>query len=138
MTNYATKPQIQIIRTILSKQGLNDDKDAIIEEFTGGRTNSTSKLYFSEATTLIKQLKNPVAASEEKQRKHIIAMAHEMTWELEDGKADMKRINSWVAKYGHLNASHRTINDYKGTDLQTLVTQFQNVYKSYLKAIAKP
>lgn len=133
----ASKQQIIGIRTLLGKLNLKDDKEAIVKQYTNDRTNSISKMEFAEAKKLIANLKNPSEDSEERQRKHIIAMAHNMNWQLEGGKADMKRINDWVLSYGHLNTQGKKLNDYKGEDLQKLVTQFQKVYKHYLNSISK-
>lgn len=68
-------------------------------------------------------------------RKKIIALAHQMGWSSyhpDSGKkiADMPRINAWCSKYGYL---HKELNNYRLTELPKLVTQFDNLYKSFLK-----
>lgn len=130
----ATKAQIIGIRTMLSKLGLKEEKENLISTYTKERTTHITKMSKSEAAQLIKNLKNPNEEAQERQRKHIIAMAHNMNWQLPGGKADMQRVNGWVQQYGHLSGK---LNDYEGEALQKLVTQFQKVYKHYLKAIEK-
>jgi hypothetical protein len=68
-------------------------------------------------------------------RKKIIALAHQMGWSTyhpDSGKkiADMPRINAWCSKYGYL---HKALNAYTIEELPKLVTQFDNLYKSFLK-----
>lgn len=135
-----TKPQIKTIRTLLSKLGQGEYKDGIVQELTKGRTTHISELTVQEAHSLIKNLNDPNEATAEKQRRYLLAMAHEMRWELPDGKVDMGRVNGWVANYGHLGKGKRAVsglklNDYKGRDLQKLIWQFEEAYKDYINGV---
>lgn len=142
---YISKRQIVIFNTLLNAIGKQrgvavdkDEKEDIIYKFSEGRTNSTTKLYKHQATEMIKTLKGNEDTgdeSAERMRRHIIAMAHEMHWELPSGKIDMKRVNGWVANYGYLNKTHHSLNQYRQNELPQLVSQFKNVYQSFLKGI---
>jgi hypothetical protein len=68
-------------------------------------------------------------------RKKIIALAHQMGWsKIHPGSgnkiADMQRIDEWCNKYGYL---HKRLNQYTIEELPKLVTQYQNLYNSFLK-----
>lgn len=130
-----SKQQIQIIQTLLNKQGLADQKEALVSSFTHERTTSLREMTSSEAFALIQHFKKDDPRT--KMQRNIIAMAHEMKWQKADGKADMDRINGWVANYGYLKNKHICLNQYSYSELPALVSQFKQVYKSYLKAIAK-
>lgn len=103
--------------------------------FTSGRSGSSKDLTSDEANALIRHLKqlDPEEVAAEKMRRKIISMAHEMGWRLPGTtRADMQRIDSWCVKYGYL---HKKLNQYLPAELPALVTQFEAVYKSFLKGI---
>ncbi len=143
MHNFITKPQIQAINVCLTKIGNQrgekysaGEKAELMLRYSKGRTDTTTGLYITEArqllTDLNKLLNNNTPPPGEKMRKNIIAMAHEMKWQLPNGKIDMQRVNGWCAKFGYL---HKKLNEYTADELPQLVTQFKNVYKSYLKGV---
>ena len=114
-------------------------KEEQVLSFTDGRTASLRELSDTELKALVQQL-NSLREGKQQQpaqrmRRHIIAMAHEMRWEVEGGKVDMQRLNNWVAKYGYLHATKHSLNQYTAKQLPKLVSQFRSVYKSYLSAI---
>lgn len=139
-----TKSQIITIHTLLRNKGLSEEKPRIVSEASGMRTTSCSKLTYNEAQQLInilngKKQDNPNDKSQ-KMRKHIIAMGHEIgfikkeTIVMKEG--GMKEINNyddlhaWINKFGYL---HKPLDKYNYKELPTLVTQFQQVYKSKMK-----
>lgn len=128
------KAQLICISTLISKLGLQGQKDALIQGFTDGRTESRKDMWRDEAAALIKYLKSidPDEASAEKMRRYIISMARSMKWLLPGNKADMPRIDNWCKAYGYL---HKGLNAYTLQELPRLVTQFQAVYKSHLRGI---
>jgi len=136
-----TKSQIITIHTLLRSKGLQDEKARVVSEATGMRTERCSKMYYDEAQQLINILNgtkqdNPNDKSQ-KMKKHIIAMAHEIgfikkqTAVMKEG--GIKEINNyddlhaWINKFGYL---HKPLDKYNYKELPTLVTQFQQVYKS--------
>lgn len=152
------------LHALLTQTGLITAKQYLVESFTGGRETSSTGMKNNEAIDLIKHLKGelqkqkqPAANTDPKHignamptfksnspaqkantmRKKIIALSHQMGWSAihpTSGNkiADMARINDWCVKYGHL---HKELNEYSLAELPTLVTQFQNFYDSFLKAI---
>jgi hypothetical protein len=138
------KKKIQIIHAqlaTLEKQRNypveKEEKEALVRLFTRQRESSTKGLTDAEADKVIDYLRG-MCANQDKHppgnlmRRHIIAMAHEMKWETQDGKADMKRINGWCVHYGF---GKKPLNDYEYDELPQLVTQFKNVYNSFLNGI---
>lgn len=143
---FVDKKQIITINTLLSivgkKRGFKYEKREkadLILKYSEGRTDTTTGLYYDQARELISDLnkitETAEAKSEERMKRNIIAMAHEMNWELPDGKIDIERINGWCAHYGYLNKTHHRLDDYKLQELPALVSQFKKVYHSYLKNI---
>lgn len=127
------RKQLRAIHALLGDHGLRDEKESIVQAFTGGRTTHSSEMSGSEAAALIGHLKslNPIQGRADKMRNKILGMAHDMHWET-NGKVDMERVNNWCTKYGH---RHKPLDDYTYEELPTLVSQFEGVYKSHLKGI---
>jgi len=130
MSNAA---QIKIIYTLLGTYHLRDEKENIVKAFTGGRTTSVRDLKFNEASALIAHLRSMEVTDRrsDKMRNKILSFAHEMNWTIK-GKVDMERINNWCMKFGYL---HKKLDDYRYEELPTLVSQFEEVYKGYLKGV---
>lgn len=132
------KGQIKAIHTLLSQLGMSNDKEFkqdLVKQFTSDRETSTTKMEYKEAQELIGRLKELVGQTPEQirsdaMRKKIIHMARRMRWELPNGDADIARIDNWCRHYGYL---HKGINQYAYEELPELVTQFESVFKSYLK-----
>lgn len=126
----------KIIRAILSRLPQVSKEEAVLEH-TSLRTTHITEMTATEADALIASLRRlqeqrGAVLPSNRMRRNIIAMAHEMRWELPNGKADMQRIDGWCCKYGYL---HKPLNDYKVQELPTLVTQLKKVYETLLKAI---
>jgi len=131
--NTITPGQIKCIQVMLAKLRLNSQRMSLIHGFSSGRTESLRELHVVEATEMIRYLKSqdPEEKAAEVMRRKIIALAHEMKWE-QHGRADMKRIDAWMVKSSYL---HKKLNQYLYAELPKLVTQFEAVYKSFLKGI---
>lgn len=104
-----------------------NEKAGIVMEFSGGRVSSTKELNVEEADSLIQYLQTQVSTpvkfvpkSGERQRRHIIAMFHEMGYQLDNGKIDMEAVNAWCVQHGYL---HKVLNSYAEDELPLLVTQ---------------
>lgn len=130
-----TLGQISAIHASLNKVGLMDEKRHMIGMFTDGRTQSTKEMTKAEAAELIRYLSkhNPRAGAEDKMRKKILSMAHEMGWHIPDThKISMARVNEWCVNYGYL---HKRLDAYNYAELPKLVGQFETVYVKFLKEL---
>ncbi len=144
------KDQLSAIHTLLHKNNLKDQKADIVSAFTAGRSTSSKDLTKSEAAALIGHLKSldKVDNSATKMRNKILSMAWEMHWvrsltpspspEERGGQTfiktviDMQHVNNWCLKSSYLK---KKLDDYKYEELPKLVSQFEEVYKSYLKGV---
>lgn len=132
--------QIKTIHAILSKMGKSNDKEYkehLVLQFTKGRETSTKGMYYAEAKAMIASLNEIAPKSEEdikaeRMRRKILALARKMGWELDNGKVDIRRVDNWCRNNSTLK---KGINKHKYSELPALVSQFQNVYKSYLKSL---
>lgn len=157
--DFATKKQKIQIHTLLHKYGQlrgeavsAGEKAELARQFSSGRVTSTTGLRQDEAERLIRWLWAKVNEDnpDSRMRRRIIAMAHEMGWETPPnlprgeelhrpsrppqggGVVDMQRVNSWCIRFGQF---HKPLNAHNSTELVALVSQFERVYQSYLKAI---
>lgn len=125
--------QIQLIATLLRKADMWDSKKQVVMMYSRNQTESLRELTNAEANDMIQHLHSllaqPGVEKLNRMRHKIFAIAYEMHW-VKNGKPDYERINNWCVKYGYL---HKPLNDYNEKELPTLVSQFEEVYKSYLK-----
>ncbi|MBT1702938.1 hypothetical protein [Chryseosolibacter indicus] len=134
----STTAQIKKIYTLLGKHGLRDQKDSIVLSFSAGKTTKVSRMSFNEAAALIGHLVSldPEENSISKMRNKILAMAHEMNWTKVTGNGvhalDIEHVNNWCISKGYLK---KKLDDYTYSELPKLVSQFEEVYKSYLKGV---
>lgn len=129
------KAQLIALNTLVSKLKISKQHKAdMVEGFSGGRETSSAELFVPEAAAMISHLKSldPEEAAADKMRKKIISLAHEMNWRIPGTtRADMKRIDRWCRTFGY---KKKSLDNYTYRELPTLVTQFEAVHKSYLKA----
>lgn len=121
----------------LSRKGIDQDgKKELVLSATGGRTDSIREMSNVEAINLLKSLNDKADNYDEnrekklKMKRKILAYCHEMNWETDDGKVDMKRVNGYCEKSGYLK---KKFNDYKIDELPKLVQQFARMRANYLK-----
>ena len=135
------KQDIIIIRTMLHKAGLSgeEEKESLVEAYSNNRTKSTKGLLKSEAKELIAHLRRAVAPQTnpkergQKMKNKIFSMAHEMGWRKAGTfKLDMDKLNAWCIKS---SIGHKKLDDYEYNELPALVTQFEQVYTSFLKGV---
>lgn len=122
------KDRIKKIHATLAYRGLMDMKAELVTDFSNGRCQSMKDMQLSELTELLRHLNSGNEAPPtrgDRQRKRIISMAHQMGWQVDGQKADMKRINEWCVKYGKW---HKPLNDHTTLELNELVTQFEIMY----------
>lgn len=127
--------QIKAIYTLLGQHNLRDEKESIVKAFSGGRTKSVTNLKLNEAAALIGHLKSldEYDNRSTKMRNKILSMAHEMRWRKQGTEdIDMDHVNNWCIAKGYL---HKKLDDYTYQELPKLVSQFEEVYKSYLKGV---
>lgn len=121
---------------VLAKIGMREkeDRHQLVYSFTKGRTRSTSDLSDYEAEQLIGELESKQYQGANKMRRKIFSMAYEMKWGAPYTKETRKKaeqsIDAWCMKSGYIK---KPLNRFTYDELPKLVTQFQEVYKSYLK-----
>jgi hypothetical protein len=132
--------QMRYIHVMLNKLGRTGTKGDYVIAVTGGREWSCKELTFDEANTLISTLEAEVKemerrkandSPENKMRRKLIGCMREAGYNI-GGRADINLINEWVLKYGYL---HKPLNKYTSAELPTLVSQAEEVKKSFLKAV---
>jgi hypothetical protein len=136
MIQKATKAQLGAIGTLCHRLNISpDNKEMIVYSFSEGRETSSKELLIPEALKMIQYL-NEQLPQEDKgpMQGKIFYYCHQMGWTKENtvGKkvADVKRFDEWAVKYSY---KKKKLNHYTYAELPTLVSQFQNVYKAFLK-----
>jgi hypothetical protein len=112
-----------------------DARESIVEAITSGRTKSTRDLNKDEARKFINHLQGLVnritVDPSDRMRKTIIAIAHNMGWQILDcslqQKPNMDRINNWCCTHGKFK---KALNAHTYDELVELVTQFKQVERS--------
>lgn len=139
MSKPITPQQLKKISTIISKAGISKEaKVAMVQGFTYNRETSTTKMYFDEASFMIKHLEtlNPQKQGIAKMKGKMLYYAREMGWVKtgQGGKlvADVLQVDKWCLTYGTIK---RKLDGYTYNELTVILTQFEKVYKSFLNSI---
>lgn len=136
MTTISTSTQRQTIAALFNGKRIKGftTKQQLVRLYTNGRTGTTTEMTQKEAQDLIEFLKRQghSPSKSDTMRKKIIHFAHLMEWKLPDGRADMKRINEWCIKSGQF---HKPLNSHTFEELPRLVSQFEQMLKSYLNSV---
>ncbi len=127
-----TKVQIQELHILLAATGFVAYKQDLMDTacIDGRYPTSSKDLYESEAQAIINHLRNKNNDCD-KMRKKVIANCLQAGMAI-NGRADMPKIYAWVEKYGH---AKKHFNKYTYHELTTLVTQAQQMFKTFLKAV---
>jgi len=135
---YRSESQNKLLHALLNATQLTDMKEELVLSYTGGRTEHSSEMSYTECEQLI----NALQQDTNKMRRKILSICHQLGWyvrknevlQLSNGRPilDMQRINDWCIKY---SAQHKPLNDHSKKELRTLVTQFQRVLSHHLKTI---
>jgi hypothetical protein len=125
-----TELQVKYVRNLLYREGISFMEKELAEHFSCHRTNVLEDLNHAETKAIIEHLAGKTA--KDTMTGKILSMAHEMRWELPDGKIDMKRLNAWCVKY---TAAHVPLNKIPTNQLSKVVSVFEKMYKTYLKSI---
>jgi len=126
---------IKAIHSLLGDHHLREEKESIVHQFSAGRTTHVSDLRKSEALELIGHLKSldEKERSATKMRNKVLSLAHEMNWRKQGtDEIDMSHVNNWCIAKSYLK---KKLDDYTYAELPKLVSQFEEVYKSYLKGV---
>jgi len=130
----SNKQQKQRLWASCKARGLSNDiiRDMIANE-TDGRTERSSEMSNVEIEHLIEHVNRSSETKKNRMRKKLISLAHKLDWQkVKDGKvvADMDRINNWCINYGMF---HKKLQAHSYKELCKVVSQFEQVYASYLK-----
>lgn len=141
-----TPKQNRRLHQLLTETGQMEYKKDLVKGYSSIKSESSKDLLPNEADALIRHLESYKTSLKpakptfktgspeaDRMRKKIIHYAHNMGWERDGGKADMKRIDDWCLKFGRY---HKALNDHNETELAHLVTQFEAVYTTFLKSIS--
>lgn len=138
---------IRQFNAILTKLDLQELKREYVFTASNARTTSTKDLYDVEITWLIDNLNKLQGDKQEKtqtwkdvqkwradrMRKKILHYCHMMHWyKTGTHELDFHAIDEFCIKRGH---AHKQLNQYKYSELPTLVSQFEEVYKHFLSKI---
>ena len=125
----------------LKKIGFNMTRAEYIESFTEGKKSSLKELTPREYNEFIQYLNRLINnqpksdwknSPENKMRRKIISFFKKMNYTKPDDTADMEAIENWCIKYGYL---HKNLNKYDSQELPKLITQVEQVYKTFIEAL---
>jgi len=142
-----TLSQNKILHSLIGKLNIPADvKEDLVHQYTNGRETKSSAMTPEECQALINHLNfikrqrvevvpnaKPVLDNnnpENKMRRKILSLCHEMQLKLANGKIDMTRVNKLCVERGY---KHKELNQYTRTELPLLVTQFERMTRDYLK-----
>jgi hypothetical protein len=131
--------EIKHIRGLLSKAGYTEpgNKEDQCMFYSKGRTISLKAMHHAETQDMIRGLKEELGmvdvSPDQKMRRKIISMAHEMGLHIPGtNKIDMVEVNNWcINKSGH----KKPLNDLNHFELTKAVTTYSMLYAAYLKGI---
>jgi len=108
--------------TLLGKQGLLDQRDVIIDNYTGGRTTSAKELFPEEIDNLCSTLEKKGSENLDKKRKRVIAAIFGL-YKLMNRPANMEYVKGHACRA----AKAENFNDIPPSRLDSL-------YNAFLKA----
>lgn len=142
----AQTQQIKAFHAILKERGLMDEKKEIVKQISSGRTESSKELSYEELQGWIdsvnsdRTLKKATDNKSQRMINNIIAMAREMgvierkPGVRKSGKIEMisdyTLFEDWMLTKSYLK---KRLSQYTYEELPTLVTQYKNIYLSWLK-----
>jgi len=128
-----TNKQIGYAWSLLRNAGFEDkeDKEGYIRELTQGRTEHISDLSYEEMQQLVKAL-DTTLESKQKMVNKVLSLAHEMRWELPDGKVNMESVNEFCKQKTRFQ---KPLDELKYNELPEVVTIFEKMHLNFLKAL---
>lgn len=140
--NQITAKDKNIAIIILHKTGLIAHKEEIVQSISNGRTGSIRQLTQAEGINLVSMLRHEQQKQNDsnqaitKMRGKIFYYCHQLGWTKlnKQGRpvADGQRFDEWAQKNSYLK---KKLNHYTQRELPKLVSQFEQVYKHFLKSI---
>lgn len=143
MTPTITKEQKTTIHVLLGKMGRGDDKEykeSLVSDFTDRRETSTTQMQWSEAEAMIEALRRVTVDPHEEDiktmRRKMFYYMHNMSWYVpgSNKKLDYDRLDNWCLTYGKVK---KKLTQYEYLELVDILTQFELVYRSFLKDLRK-
>lgn len=125
-----TPKQAKYVRQLLSREGILSEEKRYTVHFSNGRTDILEDLTHAETQAIIAEFSEKSSA--DKMKGKILSMMHEMRWELPNGKVDIPRLNAWLIKH---TPYHKPFDRLKEAELPLVVSLFEKMYKSFLKAV---
>lgn len=138
--------QIKKARTLLGKAGITDkeDKEAMVMQFTDGRTTHLSQMTQEETVALFAALSSDEEKKRARMEGKMMVLARDMGWlkaastgavsyELRTGMvADVARVNAWAVKH---TPYHKPLKELTIAELTKVVSLFEKVYKEFLEKV---
>ena len=143
-----TKEKHSRLYGLLNKKQMMEQRHQLFQSYSKKGSDDSRELSEDEIDELIRMLefytvggrqvgyKNDFEKGD-KMRKRVLSLCYEYGWTRHDvvknrQAVDYPKLNAWMLKSSYL---HKSLNKYKYDELPKLVTQFENVVKSFLKAI---
>ena len=137
-----TPGQMRHLNALLTQLGMQEEKPALVREYTSGRATSSKELTMAEAKSLIQHLEKvagPPAVSAavdrseraNQMRRRILSVCHQLRWEKPGTtEVDMARVNAFCRTRGYLK---KELNEYTYQELPKLVSQFDQLLVKFLQ-----
>jgi hypothetical protein len=146
-----TNKQSGLLHLLLRQLKIDKEgKQELVFAATGGRSTSSWDLTVQECTVLCKQLSEkaktttaPAQVSpkpktekqwtspEDRMRKKILSIGHELGLKLNNGSINMARVNAICVERGYL---HKKLDLYTRAELPKLIAQFENILRDHYKS----
>lgn len=145
MNEKITTSQIRHIRWLMRQYAAcrgydmeDSEKQQLVLEHSQHRTTHISELTAQEGRKLATSLLITLELFKQfreasRMKRKIFYYARQMGW-LNGNEVDYKRIDEWCKKYGYL---HKRLNQYAASELPRLVTQFEQVYRDFMKKLSQ-
>lgn len=114
---------------LLRRLGLNDDKEEIIFNFTNGRTSHISSMTHEEFGKFIEAL-DPNVKDKKEMTGKVLSVAHELGWELANGKVNMDKIDQFCMKR---TPAKKALDRQSKEELIVTVTIFKKLEKGLIE-----
>ncbi len=128
MNKPITKQQIQMAQVLITKNGLRDNKESIVQQFTQGRTISVKEMTLQEGKELIRWL--VTHDPNQNMRKKVFSIAYDIEMIWGDSEADRKmnaiKIDNFLLARG---AVKKKLTDCTREELVKIVNQFTMMRK---------
>jgi hypothetical protein len=137
-----TNSQNKLLHYLLGKLNIGQEvKEDLVYQFTNGKAKSSSEMSKEECQSLINHLNHlkretrlapsgqkTFSSPEDRMRKKILSICHEMNWKKDDGRIDMNRVNDFCEKRGKYK---KKLDAHTSEELRILITQFEKVLKEF-------